>query len=91
MKKYFHVYISGVVQGVGFRYFAYKWAKRLGILGYVRNLNDGRVEVEAIGEEEALKLFLEKLKEGPLGAIVEKVDVVWSDENINNFTDFEIR
>lgn len=90
MKRYVHVYISGIVQGVGFRYFAYKWAKRLGISGYVKNLRDGRVEVEAEGEEDLLVEFIRKLEEGPLGAVVEKVDVTWG-ESDNRFWDFEIR
>ncbi len=90
MKKYIHAYISGIVQGVGFRYFAYKWAKRLGISGYVRNLRDGRVEVEAEGEENILREFIKKLEEGPLGAVVEKVEVSWGEYG-NRFIDFEIR
>ncbi|MGC8812816.1 acylphosphatase [Dictyoglomus sp.] len=90
MKKYIHAYISGIVQGVGFRYFAYKWAKRLGISGYVRNLRDGRVEVEAEGEEDVLREFIKKLEEGPLGAVVERVEVIWG-ECKNRFMDFEIR
>jgi len=90
MKKHIHVFISGIVQGVGFRYFAYKWAKKFGINGYVKNLSDGRVEIEAEGEEEFLEDFLDKLKQGPLGAIVENVEVV--DSNVlREYFDFEIR
>jgi acylphosphatase len=89
MKKYIHAYIYGIVQGVGYRYFAYKWAKKLGIKGMVKNLSDGRVEVEGEGEEESLNLFLEKLSQGPLGAVVEKIDVQWKDY-IGLFNDFYI-
>lgn len=88
--KSVHIFVSGIVQGVGYRYFAYKWAKRLGIRGYVRNLKDGRVEVVAEGEEETLKEFIQKLEEGPLGAVVDKVDITWA-EISDVFSDFEIR
>lgn len=90
MKKTVHIFVSGIVQGVGYRYFAYKWAKRLGIKGYVRNLRDGRVEAIAEGEEELLKEFIQKLEEGPLGAVVEKIDINWIESNYE-FSDFEIR
>ncbi|MGB9856935.1 MAG: acylphosphatase [Dictyoglomaceae bacterium] len=89
MQKYIHVYVYGIVQGVGYRYFAYKWAKKLGIKGKVKNLPDGRVEVEGEGEEESLKLFIEKLAQGPLGAVVEKLDIQWKDY-LGLFEDFYI-
>jgi acylphosphatase len=66
-------FISGFVQGVGFRYFAQRAAARLGISGYTRNLSDGRVEVYAIGSADALKAFRKELKQGPRGASVSGV------------------
>jgi acylphosphatase len=69
-KRYF---ISGIVQGVGFRYFAQRAAARLGISGYTRNLSDGRVEVYGIGSPDALKAMGEDLKQGPRGATVYQV------------------
>jgi len=69
-KRYF---ISGIVQGVGFRYFAQRAAARLGITGYTRNLSDGRVEVYAIGSPNALKAFGKEMKLGPRGASVSSV------------------
>ena len=69
-RRYF---ISGIVQGVGFRYFAQRAAARLGITGYTRNLSDGRVEVYAIGPADALKAFGKELKQGPRGASVSSV------------------
>lgn len=69
-KRYF---ISGTVQGVGFRYFAQRAAARIGLAGYARNLSDGRVEVYAIGSAEALKAFRPELKQGPRGASVSNV------------------
>ena len=67
--------ISGRVQGVGFRYFTEAAAAREGILGWVRNTPDGRVEVVAEGDAEALERFERSLRHGPRGARVERVDV----------------
>ena len=67
--------ISGRVQGVGFRYFTEATAAREGILGWVRNTPDGRVEVVAEGDAEALERFERSLRHGPRGARVERVDV----------------
>lgn len=90
MKARFHAYISGRVQGVAFRFFAQHVANQLGITGWVRNLYDGRVEVVAEGEREALELFLAELKKGPRMARVEKVDLDW-EEFRDEFLDFSIK
>ena len=63
MKKY-EIFVSGRIQGVGYRYFAYYKAKTLGIKGSVKNLRDGRVKVIAIGEN--TKKFIEELRKGPM-------------------------
>jgi acylphosphatase len=57
--------VSGRVQGVGFRYFVQKQAERLSLLGYARNLDDGRVEVYAIGPEAKLSELAGHLWKGP--------------------------
>ncbi|HZR22039.1 MAG TPA: acylphosphatase [Vicinamibacterales bacterium] len=67
--------ISGRVQGVGFRYFTADAASREGITGWARNLADGRVEVVAEGEAEAVARFERVLRHGPPHAHVENVDV----------------
>lgn len=64
-----HVYFSGMVQGVGFRYTARDFAKRLGISGWVRNLSDGRVELLAEASEEAIDEFLKNIDEAFAGYI----------------------
>jgi len=79
MKRRLVALVSGRVQGVGYRAFAQRKARELGLTGYAENLPDGRVEVVAEGEEEDLKLFLEFLKRGPRLAEVEAVDVTWSE------------
>jgi len=89
MMKGLKIYISGVVQGVGFRYFSKRSAKELGIKGYVMNLEDGRVFVIAEGEPEQLDKFVSLLKEGPSYAVVKGIDVTEVDI-INNFEDFTI-
>ena len=55
MERRVHCIVTGVVQGVGFRYHTCDEAVRLGLRGLVRNLDDGRVEVVAEGAEEALR------------------------------------
>jgi acylphosphatase len=65
--------ISGIVQGVGFRYFTQDEAERLRLSGYVRNLRDGRVEVYAIGSQEDLARLRTILERGPRGAMVQHV------------------
>jgi len=71
--KGFHAFVSGRVQGVGYRAFTRNKAKLLGLKGFVRNLPDGRVEVYAEGEEGALMELLNHLKEGPIFARVDSV------------------
>jgi acylphosphatase len=68
-----HVRITGVVQGVGFRWFVREKARRLGLAGWVRNLADGTVEVVASGEQGQIDLLVGELKKGPPGAIVDEV------------------
>lgn len=70
--------ISGLVQGVGYRYFAQRAAARHQVTGYVRNLENGKVEVHAEGSQKEVEGFREDLATGPLGAVVDMVkeDVV---------------
>jgi len=67
-------WIRGRVQGVGFRYFAQRAAVELGLTGYVRNLDDGRVEVYAAGPEDKLSELAGRLHRGPRWAEVHGVD-----------------
>lgn len=67
--------VSGMVQGVGYRYFAQRVADQLGISGYAKNLQDGRVEVYAIGRADSLESLRAALARGPHSADVESVDV----------------
>lgn len=67
--------ISGLVQGVGFRYFAERVARELGITGWARNLADGTVEVHANGSLDSLNDFEARLRSGPPHADVRGFEV----------------
>jgi acylphosphatase len=89
MKRY-HLYISGRVQGVGFRWYAQRIGEKIGVYGWVRNLADGRVEIVVEGEDRKIDEFIEELKEGYLGINIkeiEKIEEVYKGE----FQKFEIR
>ena len=66
-------YVSGMVQGVGFRYFVHRLARELKLNGFVRNLRDGRVEVYAIAPAESLDTLRHQLERGPSGSYVSGV------------------
>lgn len=70
-KRYF---VTGIVQGVGFRFFAERVAERLGIAGFVRNRYDSRVEVYAIGTPEQHRALRTEIERGPSGASIERVE-----------------
>jgi acylphosphatase len=69
--------VHGWVQGVGYRDFVTREARRLRLRGYVRNSSDGAVEVEAEGAREDLERLLRRLREGPPLAEIERVDAAW--------------
>lgn len=72
-KKAKRFFVSGKVQGVGYRYFAMDTAEQMGITGYAKNLADGRVEVYAIGTSAQLRDFSRQLRRGPALASVAEV------------------
>ncbi len=84
--KQIHLYISGFVQGVGFRVFVRRKAKKMGITGWVRNLKDGRVEAILQGEEEKLEALLEHVRKGSYFSQVKNV-LVKEEEIVEKFTD----
>lgn len=69
-------FVSGLVQGVGFRFFAQRVAARHQVLGYVKNLKDGRVEALIEGSEKSVKAFHEELLVGPNFSRVEQVEEI---------------
>lgn len=84
-----HVYIQGRVQGVFYRDWTKKLALSLGLTGWVRNLDDGRVEAVFEGEKEKVSKMTQRCKEGPKAAGVSHIDVVW-EEGTGEFSDFAI-
>ena len=69
-----HVRVSGQVQGVGFRWFVRKEARRLGLSGWVTNLPSGEVEVAAGGTEASLDRLRNALRVGPSGSAVDRLE-----------------
>ena len=88
MNRQVHVFYSGTVQGVGFRYTTEDFARDLGVTGWVRNVRDGRVEVLAEADEEVLKAFLEKIREY-FGRYIRDVQEEWYPAG-GGFKDFSI-
>ena len=82
--------VHGKVQGVYYRAFASCAAKSLSLKGYVRNVSNGDVELEAEGPKDMLEELLRRLKAGPDDASVEKIDVTWS-EGTGKYSAFDVR
>ncbi|MBT3344805.1 MAG: acylphosphatase [Gemmatimonadetes bacterium] len=82
--------VEGRVQGVGFRYFARAQANRLDLSGFVRNVTDGSVEAEAMGERADLERFVAALERGPGSGRVERCVVDWT-VSVDTYKDFVIR
>jgi acylphosphatase len=88
-QKRIHLVVRGRVQGVYFRASAQREARQLGLTGYVKNRNDGAVELVAEGEEDQVKDFLAWSQHGPSTAVVERVETRWRSYT-GEFPDFRI-
>lgn len=77
MQKRAHLFIEGRVQGVCFRMYACEEAERLDVVGWVRNLPDGRVEALVEGEESAVDRFIAWCRHGPPYSRVTNLSVEW--------------
>ena len=77
------------MQGVGFRWFTVSRARAVHVTGFVRNLPDGSVEVEAEGPRETLTALVTELSRGPSGAVVTDVSATWS-ESSPKYTGFDV-
>ena len=88
--KRLNVIVTGLVQGVGYRYFCDRKAREYGIKGWVRNLYNGNVELEIEGENGTVNDFIKELRVGPVSSRVKDVMVVET-EFKGNFNSFEIR
>jgi acylphosphatase len=74
-KRLYIIHVTGMVQGVGYRWSAAREAWRIGITGYVRNLSDGSVYIEAEGERGQLDLFAGWCRNGPRTGLVDSVEI----------------
>jgi acylphosphatase len=90
MRKRVHIFYSGKVQGVGFRMTAEDTAQGLGIVGWVKNLRDGRVELMVEGEEATLRRFLQAIRSGAMKNFIQQEDISWGNAS-DTFDEFEIR
>lgn len=85
-----HVYISGFVQGVGFRAYVRSKARKIGITGWVRNLTDGRVEGVFQGEKETVLRLIALCRRGPFFSNTTDIVVDWEEGN-EQFSEFTKR
>jgi acylphosphatase len=85
-----HITVQGLVQGVGFRYFVYRHASRLGLTGWVRNLHSSDVEIEVEGDRSMVEELIKEVKVGPRSAHVKDLKIEWQDFK-NRYQAFEIR
>lgn len=88
MKKSIRLYITGTVQGVFFRGFIKENAEKLGIKGFVRNLEDGRVEVFIEGNPEEIRKMIEICKKGPKHSEIRSVEE--KEEKFQDFKQFKV-
>lgn len=84
-----HVIVTGLVQMVGYRWFAINSAKELELTGWVKNLGDGSVEINAFGKKGMLDEFIKQLKIGPKFSNVSEVRVREIEYNLS-YTDFMV-
>lgn len=89
MKKRLHIFFSGRVQGVGFRYTVKAAALGFEVTGNVRNLPDGRVELVAEGEKKELEEFLQAIRDSEVGGLIRQEQAGWAEAK-NEFRGFEI-
>lgn len=90
MKEMRLLRIHGKVQGVGYRFFATRVARRLGLKGWITNMRDGTVEAAVEGEKETIDEWIEELKEGPRYAEVTNIDSE-SKEFSGRLPDFDVK
>ena len=76
--KRMQIFFSGTVQGVGFRFTTERLARRFPVTGFVRNLDDGRVEIVAEGEEASLVGFLTAVRESGMKPYIRDVEAHWT-------------
>jgi len=87
--KRLRLVVSGIVQGVGFRWYTQRIAKSLDLNGWVRNLQNGDVEIVVEGKNDIIEMFISELKSGYLGKNISKMKK-FEEEYKGEFLDFNI-
>lgn len=85
-----HILVSGLVQGVGFRYFVFGRARKLGLAGYVCNLFNGSVEIFAEGDRSLIEELIREVKVGPRAAQVTDLKIHWQEPQ-HQFQEFTVK
>lgn len=85
-----HIIVSGMVQGVGFRFYVYTHANKLGLSGYVSNLYDGNVEILVEGNRTLIEELIKAVKIGPRDSHVADVKIEWRKAE-NRFNKFYVQ
>ena len=88
MKKAIRIYITGTVQGVFFRAFIKENAERYNVKGFIRNLEDGRIEIFLEGNSDEVNKMVELCKKGPKHSQIKKIEI--KDERFQDFKTFKI-
>ncbi len=89
MQAYAHIIVSGMVQGVGYRYFVVRTARNLDLTGWVKNLPTGEVEIETEGPKGNIQSLIDELPVGNPHATVRNVEVNWS-KPTGKYSDFDV-
>jgi acylphosphatase len=84
-----HIIVSGMVQGVGYRFFVTKIARRMELTGWVKNLPSGEVEIEVEGPKGLVETLIKELKTGNSWAMVRNIEITWKKYQ-GKYTGFDI-
>ena len=84
-----HIIVCGIVQGVGYRYFVMRQARRMELTGWVKNLPSGDVEIDVEGPRGLIESLIKELWTGNAWATVRNVDVRW-DRYAGQYTGFDV-
>ncbi len=84
-----HIFVSGFVQGVGYRQFVLRQAQDYNLTGWVTNLPDGRVEILFQGDKNTIQKAIEECRKGPFLSEVEDIAVDWTEDG-QDYNDFKI-